>query len=158
MIRAKENIIRKLLTTICQTTNDGYLLLIRVVVAVVMFAHGAQKMLGWFGGHGLEWTVEKWAQWFGFPSFVTILVALGEFFGPILLLAGFLTRIISVVTILIMAGAVYFVHYRWGFYMNWYADAERGEGFEYHILMVTLCAVLTWHGGGKASVDGKVVG
>jgi putative oxidoreductase len=118
-----------------------------------MLAHGAQKMLGWFGGHGPAWTVEMWQKWFGFPPFITWLVILGEFIGPIFIIVGFLTRIMSAIIALIILGAMYFVHFKWGFFMNWYSEAGRGEGFEYHILVLAICAVLIARGSGKASID-----
>lgn len=141
-----------------RTTDDFTLTILRVMLGCVMLAHGSQKMLGWFGGHGPAETVEMWTKWFGFPAFITWLVIIGEFFGPILLIAGLLTRVMSAVTALIMFGAIYFVHLRWGFYMNWYSESDRGEGIEYHILVLAICAVLMIKGAGKLSVDKVLAG
>jgi putative oxidoreductase len=144
---------KKYIQALCATNDDVTLTIIRIVLAVIMFAHGAQKMLGWFGGHGPVWTIEMWEKWFGFPAWITVLVIIGEFFGSILLLIGFVTRFASSTIILIMLGAMYFVHFKWGFYMNWYNEEGRGEGYEYHILVLTICLVLLMKGGGKFSVD-----
>ena len=138
---------------LCKTDSEWTTSMIRIVVALVMFAHGAQKMLAWFGGHGPGWTIEMWGKWFGFPGWITALVIIGEFFGPILLLVGLGTRLMSTVMATIMIGAVWFVHLRWGFYMNWYSEQGRGEGFEYHILLFAMCVFLMAKGGGKFSID-----
>ena len=140
-------------TRVCKTENDLAIAIIRIVLAAVMFAHVAQKMLGWFGGHGPSWTIEKWTGWFGLPGWVTALVIVGEFFGSILMLVGVGTRIMAFVTALIMIGAVYFVHFRWGFYMNWYNEQGRGEGFEYHLLTMSMCIFLIMRGSGALSFD-----
>jgi putative oxidoreductase len=127
--------------------------ILRIGLAIIMFAHGAQKLMGWFDGHGPLWTVEMWEKWFGLPPLLTWMVILGEFFAPLLLLVGFLTRAMSAILLMIMTGAVYLVHYRWGFYMNWYNSQERGEGFEFHILIAAVCLALMVSGSGKWSVD-----
>ncbi len=136
-----------------KTDPDALLTFVRLVLACVIFGHGAQKLLGWWGGHGPLETVHMWAQWWGIPSILTWLVILAESVGAIALMLGFLTRFISGAYILIMLGAVYLAHWHWGFYMNWYSQTTRGEGFEYHILAVSLMVILTIKGGGAYSVD-----
>lgn len=141
---------------ILRTPDQKYLTFLRVVVAIVMFPHGAQKVLGWFGGHGAQWTIEMWEKWFGFPAFITVLVMMAEFLGPILMIIGAGVRIVASAFALIMIGAVYFVHARWGFFMNWYTEQTRGEGFEYHILMMSVLAVIIVNGAGPFSIDRKM--
>jgi putative oxidoreductase len=136
-----------------KTTNDHAVAVVRMTLSLVMFAHGSQKMLGWFGGHGPTWTVEMWSKWFGFPAFITWAVIIGEFVAPLFLLAGFFTRIMTLVITMIMFGAIYFVHARWGFYMNWYNQQDRGEGIEYHILVLAICFLLIKKGSGAWSID-----
>jgi putative oxidoreductase len=135
------------------TSPDVHLTLLRLTVAIIMFAHGAQKMFGWFGGHGVSWTLEMWEKWFGFPSYITAFIIVMEFLSSMFLFTGFLTRPAAVIVISIMIGAVFYVHLPWGFFMNWYNDAQRGEGFEYHILMIAAATVLALKGAGKFSVD-----
>jgi putative oxidoreductase len=125
--------------------------MLRIPLGVVIFAHGAQKMLGVFGGHGFFNTISDWEKWFHLPPWITILVIAGEFFGSIGLIFGLATRFCAATIGLIMFGAIYFVHAN-HFYMNWYGD-QPGEGFEYHILVLTIIATLLIVGGGKYSVD-----
>ncbi len=148
----KNSILFRVLTT----SQDGLLAFLRIVLSIIMFAHGAQKMLGWFGGHGPVWTVEMWEKWFGFSPAITWLVIIGEFVAPILLLIGFLSRIMASILVLIILGAVYIVHLNWGFYMNWYNEQNRGEGFEYHILIIAVGICIMIRGGGKWSIDGRL--
>ena len=135
-----------------KTDDNLSLLILRVVVGFVVLAHGVQKLFGWFGGHGPSWTIDMFGQWFGFPAFLTILVILSDTVGALLLMLGFLTRFAAVSISMVMIGAIIFVHGRWGFYMNWYAE-QRGEGFEFHILILTITIVLAIWGGGKYSID-----
>jgi putative oxidoreductase len=127
-------------------------LVMRVTLAVVMWPHGAQKLLGWFGGYGFEGTMGFFTQALGVPSPVALLVVLGEFFGPILLLLGAATRFVAGSFILIMLGAALMVHAQNGFFMNW-SGAQAGEGFEYHLLAIGMSLALVLTGAGRASVD-----
>lgn len=138
---------------IINTKDDISPFVIRVTLGIVMFAHGSQKMLGWFSDHGATWTVEMWQKWWGFPPAITWAVIFGEFFGPIFMVFGFCTRIMACITTAIMIGAMYFVTFKWGFYMNWYTESTRGEGYEYHILVLGICLALFIKGSGKYSID-----
>ncbi|WP_222983894.1 DoxX family protein [Flagellimonas meishanensis] len=134
--------------------NDVTALILRVVLGLIIFAHGAQKLFGIWGGHGPRWTVEAWGQWWGIPALLTYLVILIESAGAILLVFGFLTRIWTILMGGVMLVAVYLVHFRWGFYMNWYMQPQTGEGFEYHLLVLAILIVLFIKGAGKWSLDG----
>jgi putative oxidoreductase len=140
--------IKKLLST----NNSPLLLLLRSVLGIVMFAHGAQKMLGIWGGHGVQETLDSWEKWFNLHPVVTFLVILSEFVGGIFLILGFMTRLCAIATLTVMTGAVYLAKHYNHFYMNWYAE-PRGEGFEYHLLVASIAISLTAVGGGKFSVD-----
>lgn len=135
-----------------QTTNDGALSLLRVALGVVMFAHGAQKLLGWFGGYGVAGTTGFFQQALGIPFAVAMLVIVAEFFGSLGLIFGFLTRLSAAGIAAVLLGAVYFVHGQVGFFMNWTGTAS-GEGFEFHILAIAIAAALAVRGGGALSVD-----
>ncbi len=134
-----------------QTNDDTVALVLRLALGIVMFPHGAQKLLGWFGGRGLFGTIELFSQ-MGFPSILTVLVTMGEFFGGLGLLVGFLTRVAAAGIGIIMLGALLLVHWSNGFFMNW-AGKQAGEGFEFHILAVGLAVALIIRGGGKSSLD-----
>lgn len=134
------------------TSNDGMLALLRITAGFIVLAHGVQKLFGWFGGHGVSATMESFEQWFGLPGFVTFLVIMSDSVGAVCLIMGFATRFMASSIALVMIGAVVLVHGKWGFYMNWYSE-RRGEGFEFHLLILTIMIVLIIRGGGKASVD-----
>ena len=138
-----------------QTDDSINNLIIRVMLGIVMFPHGAQKLLGWFGGYGLEGTLGFFTNQMGVPMIVAILVILGESLGALGLIAGFLTRFCAAGLLLIMSGAVIMSHAANGFFMNW-SGKQGGEGFEYHILVIALCLPLLISGGGLFSADGYI--
>lgn len=126
-------------------------LVLRLGLAAMMWPHGAQKLLGWFGGYGFEGTMGYFVQ-SGIPAPVGFLVILGEFFGPLLLVSGFLTRFAAASIGVILLGATVLVHLPNGFFMDW-AGAMAGEGFEFHVLAIAMALALAIGGGGSASVD-----
>ena len=142
-----------MITKIIKTDDGIVAFILRITLGVVIFAHGAQKLLGIWGGHGIEWTVEAWNQWWQIPSILTYSVIFIESFGALLLILGVLTRVWAFLIGLIMLVAIYLVHFQWGFYMNWYMKPQTGEGFEYHLLVLTIITVLLIKGGGKWSLD-----
>lgn len=143
----------KLLQSLIKTEKDLGPLILRIVLGVVIFGHGAQKLFGIWGGHGVQWTLEAWQQWWGVPHFLTFMVILTESFGAILLILGLGTRLWAFLIGIIMLVAIYLLHWQAGFYMNWYAQPNTGEGFEYHLLVLGMVAVLVRKGGGKWSLD-----
>lgn len=138
-----------------QTDEHINNLFTRVMLGIVMFPHGAQKLLGWFGGHGLEGTLGFFTNQMGMPMIVAILVILGESLGALGLITGFLTRFCAAGVLFIMTGAIFMAHASNGFFMNW-SGKQGGEGFEYHLLAIALCLPLLITGGGKFSVDGYI--
>ncbi len=129
--------------------------LLRLTLALVMFPHGAQKALGWFGGYGFDGTMGFLTGTVGLPWLVAVLVIAIEFLGPIALALGALTRLAAVGMIAVMVGAVATVHVGNGFSMNW-TGAQAGEGFEYHLLVIGMSLALLVAGGGRLSVDGML--
>ena len=138
-----------------QTDENINNLIIRVMLGIVVFPHGAQKLLGWFGGYGLEGTLGFFTDKLGVPLIIAILVILGESLGALGLIAGFMTRFCAIGVLMIMAGAVVMSHAANGFFMNW-SGQQAGEGFEYHILAIALCIPLLISGGGRFSADGFI--
>lgn len=135
-------------------TDDSWAgLILRIGLGVVMFAHGAQKLFGWFGGNGFEGTMGFSTQKMGLPWLVAFLVIIGESLGSLGLIAGFLTRFTAASFIMIMIGAIATVHWPQGLFMNWFGQ-QQGEGYEYHVLVITMSAALVIIGGGKWSMDG----
>lgn len=139
--------------TLVQTDEGWAGLILRVTLGLVMFPHGAQKLLGWYGGFGLAGTMGFFTEQMHLPWVVALLVILGESFGSLALLAGLLTRFVAASYIVIMAGAIATVHLPHGFFMNW-AGKQAGEGFEYHLLVIGMAAALLVTGGGRWSADG----
>jgi putative oxidoreductase len=129
--------------------------ILRVFLGVVMFPHGAQKLLGWFGGRGFEATVQSFAGGFHIPELLTILVILTESVGAVALVLGFCTRLGALAIAADMAVAVILVHMKVGFFMNW-AGTAKGEGFEYHLLAIAIGLALLIVGGGRWSIDGAI--
>lgn len=128
---------------------------LRAALAVVMFPHGAQKALGWFGGYGWDGTMGFLTGQIGLPGAVAAVVILLEFLGPLLLLAGLATRAVALGFVGIMLGAIATVHVQHGFFMNWFG-AQQGEGYEFHLLVIGMAVALAFAGGGRWSLDRKL--
>jgi putative oxidoreductase len=138
--------------TLFQTEERWAPVILRVMLALVIFPHGAQKFLGWYGGFGYEGTMGFFTQQMGLPWLIAFLVIMGEFFGPLALAAGFMTRFTAASLGIIMLGAIATVHWPQGFFMNWFGQ-QTGEGFEYHLLVIGMGLSLLVTGAGKWSVD-----
>lgn len=135
-----------------RTENDYGMLLVRLALGIVMLPHGAQKTLGWFGGHGFAGTMQFFTEGMGLPYIVALLVVLAESLGAIGLIVGALTRIAALGIASVMLGAILMVHLPHGFFMNW-AGKQAGEGFEFHILAIGMALALLVRGGGALSID-----
>jgi putative oxidoreductase len=140
--------IRKLVST----DNDAGTALLRLALGVTFFAHGAQKMLGWFGGYGFAGTMSAFTNVMHIPALFAFLAIAAEFFGGLGLIFGFLTRIAALGIFSNMIVAIAMVHHQFGFFMNW-SGAQKGEGYEYHLLVLALTVFLMMHGAGAASID-----
>ena len=138
------------------THGDVVPLVLRLTLAVVMFAHGAQKALGWFGGTGLRGTLD-FLRKSGVPSPVAVLAIMAEFLGPLGLAVGLLTRVAALGIAAVMLGAILTVHRQHGFFMNWYGN-QQGEGIEYHVLAIGLAVALVLSGAGAWSLDAVIAG
>ncbi|MDP7337162.1 MAG: DoxX family protein [SAR324 cluster bacterium] len=143
--------------TFFQTNEEWSYLILRVMLGIVIFPHGAQKLLGWFGGHGFDGTMEFFTGKLGVPMVIAFMIIIGESLGSLGLIAGFMTRLCAVGVLCIMSGAIVMAHWSNGFFMNWFGNQE-GEGFEYHLLAIGICLPLILYGGGKLSVDGCISG
>src|SRR5580692_10420569 len=140
--------IRKLIAT----DDDAATAMVRLVLGVIFFAHGAQKMLGWFGGYGFAGTMGFFTGAMHIPALFAFLAICAEFFGGLGLIVGFLTRIAALGIAFNMVVAVAMVHQHFGFFMNW-TGAQKGEGFEYHLLILAVTTFLMIRGAGAASID-----
>ena len=126
--------------------------ILRLVLGVEFFAHGAQKMLGWFGGFGFADTMNMFTSMLHIPAPLAFLAIAAEFFGGIGLILGFLTRIAAFGIGVNMLVAIMIEHRAFGFFMNW-TGTQKGEGFEFHLLVLAIVAFLMIRGAGAYSVD-----
>lgn len=145
----------KITELLFKTSNSGTALFLRLVLALAFFPHGAQKVLGWFGGYGFTGTMGFFTGMLHIPAFFAFLAIAAEFAGSIGLALGLLTRVAAFGILSTMLVAVYMVHGQFGFFMNW-AGTQKGEGFEYHLLAIAISLVLIVLGGGKFSTDGVI--
>lgn len=134
------------------TNNDNATTLLRLVLGVIFFAHGAQKMLGWFGGYGFTGTMGFFTGMMHIPAPFAFLAIAAEFFGSIGLLLGFLTRVAGFGILSNMLVAIAMVHHNFGFFMNW-TGLQKGEGYEYHLLVLAIATYLMIRGAGALSMD-----
>jgi putative oxidoreductase len=133
------------------TSDDSILMALRLCLGVVFFAHGAQFFLGWFGGYGFTGTMAFFTQ-LGFPAPLAFLAITSQFFGGIALLLGLLTRLAALGIIVDMLVAIATIHLQFGFFMNWTGQA-KGEGFEFHLLVLAIAGALVVRGAGAWSID-----
>lgn len=149
MTRAR---IKQLVRAALATDESRTALFQRIALAGVVLPHGLQKVFGWFGGWGIEGTIAWFDTALGVPPAIASLVIVSDFLGSIALALGLFSRLCAVGTALTMIGAIAMVHAPNGFFMNW-SGAAPGEGFEYHLLALTLTVPLIVRGGGAWSVD-----
>jgi putative oxidoreductase len=139
--------------------TDGSLsgTILRVALGAAMLPHGAQKLLGLFGGAGFNASMKWFESNFHVPALLALAAILAESVGAVALVAGFFTRLAALAVAVDMAVAVYLIHWKIGFFMNWMGN-QKGEGFEYHILAIAIGLALTIKGGGRWSVDRALAG
>jgi putative oxidoreductase len=134
------------------TNDDGALTILRAVLGVVFFMHGAQKLLGWFGGYGFDATMGAFTSQMGIPAVFAFLAIAAEFFGGLGLIFGLLTRVAALGIASVMVVAILKVHAQFGIFMNW-AGTQKGEGYEYHLLAIAIAVALMIRGAGAYSLD-----
>jgi putative oxidoreductase len=134
------------------TSDDYVMTLLRLALGIVFFAHGAQKVLGWFGGFGFQATLGFFTQQMHIPAVLAVLAIAAEFLGGIGLLVGFLGRVAAFGIATNMVVAVILVHRHFGLFANWFGN-QKGEGYEYHILAIAICLAIMIRGSGALSID-----
>ncbi len=140
-----------MLAGLIDTDGDWLLLIVRIVLGVVLFAHGAQKLLGWFGGPGLGATLQTFRDQMRIPVALACLAIAAEFFGGLGLIVGLLTRIAALSIAITMAVALTY-HSKYGFFLNWFGN-KPGHGVEYHLVVIALAVVVLVKGAGAFSFD-----
>ncbi len=128
------------------------LLVTRLGLGVVFFAHGAQKVFGWFGGGGLKGTIAAFRQ-MGIPPGATAVAAFVECFGGLALLVGLLARPAALGLIVVMLVAIAKVHARHGFFINWLMTPGKGHGYEFNLALIAMALAILIGGAGTLSLD-----
>jgi putative oxidoreductase len=139
--------------TIFSTNNDWTGLVTRLTIGLILFPHGAQKLLGWFGGYGFSGSMAFFTGTVHLPWIIGFIVIMIEFFGMLLLIAGVGGRVWALLTIVLMTGILITSHLDNGFFMNWFGN-QKGEGYEFDLLVIGLSVATLVNGSGKFSVDG----
>ena len=138
-----------------QLTNEQIgisLLLLRVILGIIFFAHGAQKVMGWFGGYGLAGTVGAFKNYMNIPAPMAYLASFTELLGGIFIIAGFLTRLSALGIIITMVMAIVKVHWKSGFFLS-SGEPNKGNGIEYNLALITIGLILLITGAGQFSID-----
>lgn len=138
------------------TGEDTGLALARIVLGLVFLPHGAQKLLGLFGGHGFMGTMNYFMST-GLPAPFAFLVIMAESLGALALVLGLFGRFMAFGIAMVMAGAIAMVHFQHGFFMNWFGT-QQGEGFEFHLLALGLALLVMFNGSGRFSLDRFISG
>jgi putative oxidoreductase len=141
-----------MLKKLLNTDNDVAILVIRLMLGIVFFPHGMQKLFGWFGGYGFTGSMGFFTSKLAVPAVFAFLAIMAEGLGSLGLITGLLTRVAAFGIAVNMAVAVYMLHWQNGFFMNWFGN-QKGEGFEYHLLVIGMALAIMIKGGGALSVD-----
>jgi putative oxidoreductase len=132
------------------------MLIVRLGAGIVFFAHGAQKVFGWFGGPGLKATIQTFQQYMKIPPAATALSALLECFGGLALIVGLLARPTALGLIVVMLVAIAKVHWQHGFFINFSGTPGKGHGLEYNFVLMMMLLAILLAGAGVLSIDGAL--
>ncbi|MDD2852862.1 MAG: DoxX family protein [Desulfuromonadaceae bacterium] len=121
-------------------------LMIRIPLGLIFLAHGAQKLLGLFGGQGLTGTFKMFEEKFGIPPIFTLLAIIAEFGGGFGVLSGFLTRLSAAGISAVMLVAIYKIHWSHGFFI-------AANGVEYPLALLGMALYIMIAGGGRWCLD-----
>jgi len=142
-----------MLTKLLSTSADVAPAVARASLGLIMFPHGAQHALGWFGGYGFAGTLTWMTETLGFPAPLAALAIATELVAPFALVLGLGGRLAALGIAGLMLGATS-THLPNGFFMNWFGTLPAGaEGFEYHLIALALATVVVLSGSGALSVD-----
>jgi putative oxidoreductase len=134
------------------TDNDAAETSLRLVLGVVVFRARRPEGARWFGGYGFSGTMGFFTGMMHIPALLAVMAIAPEFLGGLGLIVGLLTRVAAFGIFCSMVVAVAMIHHQFGFFMNW-SGTQKGEGFEFHFLVLAITAFLMIRGAGAASVD-----
>jgi putative oxidoreductase len=146
---------KHLVKTIFSTHPNIGFSLARLTLGLVIFPHGAQKLLGLFGGYGFSATMDSFTTQMGLPGIIAFLVIMIEFFGSIFLILGLLSRIWALALSGMFVGIIFTTQLEHGFFMNWFGN-QAGEGYEFSLLVIGLALTILINGSGKYSLDNLI--
>lgn len=138
--------------TLLATDPTIGLTIARITLGLVILPHGAQKLLGLFGGHGYSATIEFFTTQMGLPGMVAFSIIIIEFFGSVSLILGLFSRLWALWLAGMFIGIIYTTQLEHGFFMNWFGN-QTGEGYEYSLLVIGLALSIIAEGSGKWSMD-----
>ena len=124
----------------------------RFIFGLIFFAHGAQKVMGWFGGYGLSATAVHMGHALHIPGALMYLAAFVEFFGGIALMLGVLSRVFALAIFIELIVATLKVHLPVGFFLNWGSVAGHGEGIEFNLALPAMASVIVLAGPGVLAI------
>jgi putative oxidoreductase len=137
-------------------SREGYdLTILRIGLGAVIFPHGAQKMLGMFGGGGWSGTMHFFTDSLHMSYITSVLTIFIEFFGSLMLITGLFTRVAALGMFGLFVGIIFNVALPNGFFMNWGGN-NPGEGYEYDLLVLGMSLALLIGGAGNLSIDSKL--
>ena len=144
-----------MIKALLQTDLDYVYTFLRIIAGIIIFPYGMQKLFGWFsapvfGPPGIKSSLEQFKAK-NVPQFIAWLVIIGQSFGSIALIVGFLGRIAAGGLFIIFTGAL-MGHLSDGWTMNWFGS-KKGEGIEYFVLLLSVLLVIVLKGSGALSVD-----
>ena len=143
---------QKFLNTIITTDSVIGFSIARLTLGLVLFPHGAQKLLGLFGGYGYSSTMDFFTTQMGLPGIIAFSIIMIESIGSISLVLGFFSRVWALSLIGMFIGIIITTQLEHGFFMNWFGN-QAGEGYEYSLLIIGLSLTVLVHGSGKLSID-----
>lgn len=126
---------------------------LRLAVGTIFFAHGSQKLFGWFGGLGWSATIQTFREGLGIPAVLAAISIFTEFFGGIFVALGLFTRTSALLLAMVMAVAIVKVHWPHGFFLNWFSLPTHGHGIEYSLALLGACLTLAATGAKRPSLD-----
>ena len=146
-----KNLVKTILTT---NPNIGFSIA-RLTLGLVIFPHGAQKLLGLFGGYGYSSTMDFFTTQMGLSGIIAFSIIVIEFFGSISLILGLFSRFWALSLTGMFMGIIYTTQLEHGFFMNWFGN-QAGEGYEYSLLIIGLALTIIVNGSGKWSIDNLI--
>lgn len=130
------------------TSADPTIALMRIILAIEFFPHGAQKALGWYGGAGFHGTMHMFTAFMHIPAFFAFCAILAEFAGSILMFAGFLTRVAAFGQVVVMLVAIFKVQLH-----NGLLGTAHGAGYSFTLALLALAFLILVKGAGAVSID-----